>query len=89
MGLCFRESNDAKRKSEQNPTPTPRNLVHPHEQPGREVAGPRAERAILAGDCWLLYNGWSGKRMHVETNGISAGAISGLSPTYGNNRFLG
>lgn len=43
VDLCFRKTKEAKMWTKQKLTPTPRSLVHPPKQPGREVAGPGAE----------------------------------------------
>lgn len=70
-------------RTKQKLTPTPRSLVHPPKQPGREVAGPGAEGSSTS--TWLLAapRGWSGRRMPIATKAVSAGALSGPSPTYG------
>lgn len=51
--------------------------------------GDRGGRQGLPSMTWAPQRGWSRRRMPVEMKGISAGAINGQSPTYGNSRFLG
>lgn len=84
--LCFRETEETE-EAEGNLTPTPRPWSAPTNSQGGEwlALRPKGPAAYSGG----LLAERAERRVLSEVKDVSGGALSGLSLTYGDSRFLG